>query len=93
MRRPQEMTAGGSLGHGLVPGRLSPLLFSFFYFLLQILSRENFLTEINKIKTETNNTKINAILSMNAKACCYPYDEFYSPQNNLFAKFNAHKNT
>ena len=44
-------------------------------------------------KNRNNNTKINSILSMNAKACCYPYDEFYSPQNNLFAKFNAHKNT
>jgi len=74
-------------------GSTGSLLFFFFLFPFAKLFQREFLNKNKRIKTQTHNTKINAILSINAKACCYSYSEFYSPQNNLFAKFNAHKNT
>jgi hypothetical protein len=50
-------------------------LFFFFFLLLQNFSKENFKHKQSD-KNRNNNTKINDIPSMNAKACCYPFDEF-----------------
>jgi len=74
-------------------GSWAAVCWFFFLFPFAKLFQREFLNENKRIKIETHNIKINVILSINAKACCYPYGEFYSQQNNLFAKFNAHKNT